>query len=369
MIAGTKRIGAILGAIAIVATMTATPVAAQDSEAAYTAPCQLPAGADGGQFKVGIASREILNDVNRDIIEGATTAVEAAGGVISQVTDGGSDPIKHNDNIQTLINSGVDGIFVQLGEAQQLAPLAADANAKGIFFSTSLVGATPEGALTDVGFDDPLASALMTRALFSSIDYKGDVYVFWVPGAPILETRKTIMEAMAEDYPEITLHEVPSEHGAVRSLAQMTDILTANPEPGSVAGVWGAYDVLVSGAVEAIRRAGRDEIKVSSIDGDQIAFQMLYEEGSPFIATVTADMKRIGQVGAEAIILAACGRANEVASHSFTDMWVTTRNNGIAAGELRWGPGLWDAINLDKAQIEEQFPQTQEVRIVGPTLP
>ncbi len=149
----------------------------------------------------------------------------------------------------------------------------------------------------------------------------------------------------------------------------MTDILTANPEAGSVAGVWGAYDVLVSGAVEAIRRAGRDEIKVASIDGDQIAFQMLYGEGSPFIATVTADMQRIGEVGVEAIILAACGRADEVASNSFTDMWVTTRANGIAAGELRWGEGLWEAIDLDKAQLEEAYPQVQEVRVVGPTLP
>ncbi len=65
-------------------------------------------------------------------------------------------------------------------------------------------GATPDGALTDVGWDDPLASSLMTRALFSSIGYKGDVYVFWVPGAPILETRKRVLEAIAVDYPQIT---------------------------------------------------------------------------------------------------------------------------------------------------------------------
>ena len=133
-----------------------------------------------------------------------------------------------------------------------------------------------------------------SRALLSAIDYKGDVYVFWVPGAPILETSKRVLETMVKDYPQVTLHEVPTEHGAARSLAQMTDILTANPEPGSIAGVWGAYDLLVSGANEAIRRAGRDEIKVIGMDGDKVAFQMLYEDGSPFVATVAGDVPTIG---------------------------------------------------------------------------
>ena len=63
-------------------------------------------------------------------------------------------------------------------------------------------------------------------------------------------------------------------------------VLTANPKPRSIAAVWGAYDLLVSGAVEAIRRAGRNEIKSASIDGDRIGFQMLLEEDSPFISTV-----------------------------------------------------------------------------------
>jgi ABC-type sugar transport system substrate-binding protein len=330
----------------------------------------MPAGKSGGKFKVALANREITNDVNRDIIAGATAEIEAAGGEIAQVTDAGTDPLKHNDNIATLINSDVDAILVQLGDAQQLSPLAQQATEKGILVATTLVGATPEGALTDVGFDDPLAAALETRALFSSIGYQGDVYLFWVPGAPILETRRAIAETMAQDYPLITIHEVPTEHGAVKTLAQMTDILTANPEPGSIAGVWGAYDLLVSGAVEAVRRAGRgDDIKAVSIDGDKVAFQMLFQEGSPFVSTVVADMKGIGKVAADAIILASCGRADEVPIHGYTPMWVANRHNGLAAGEMRWGENLWTDLQMDRAQIEAANPQTQDVMVVQPQLP
>ena len=187
--------------------------------------------------KIGIAAREITNDYNRDIIAGATKVLKDAGAEVV-VTDGGSDPRKHNENIESLINSKVTGIVVQLGDAQQLAPVVAKATAAGIPVVTTSVGSKTEGAIADVGGDDALMSAMMSRALLSSIDYKGDVYVFWVPGAPLLETRKRILQAVAADYPQVKLHEVPTEHSAAKVQTQMEDLLTANPEPGSIAAVW-----------------------------------------------------------------------------------------------------------------------------------
>jgi len=325
--------------------------------------CTLPAG-----FKAGIAIREMVNDVDRDVVNSAKATFEAAGATVT-VTDAGSDALKQNDNIDSLINSGVNGLLPVLGDAQQVSALTKKATASGIKVATALFGVAPEGALTDVGYDDPLASSLMTRALFSSVGYKGDIYVFWVPGAPILETRKRVMEAIAKDYPQIKLHEVPTEHGAAKSLSQMTDILTANPQKGSIAGVWGAYDLLVSGANEAIKRAGRDEIKVTSIDGDKVAFQMLYGAKSPFVATVVGDVKSIGRLAAEAIIKATCGQEAGIAIATFTPLWVATRNNGIEAGEKRWGADLWTSSGLDKAAIVQQYPQDQPVIVSLPTLP
>ncbi|GMA88990.1 hypothetical protein GCM10025868_42400 [Angustibacter aerolatus] len=77
--------------------------------------------------------------------------------------------------------------------------------------------------------------------------------------------------------------------------SQMQAVLTAHPEKGSVAGVWGAYDQMTSGAVQAIQQADRPEIKVASIDGDRATFSMLYAPNSPFVATVVQNAQRIGQ--------------------------------------------------------------------------
>lgn len=317
--------------------------------------------------KVGIAAREITNDYNRDIIAGATGALQDAGAEVV-VTDGGTDPRKHNENIESLINSGVAGIIVQLGDPQQLAPVVAKANAAGIPVITTSIGSKTEGAIADVGGDEALMAAMLARSLLSSIDYRGTVIGFWVPGAPLLETRKRVFEAVLADYPAVKVQWVPTEHSAAKVQTQMEDLLTANPEKGSIAGVWGAYDLLVSGATEAVRRAGRDEIKVASIDGDRIGFQMLLDEGSPFVATIVQDVPTIGKLAAENIG-AAIGGKTDFPSAIFTEVYVATHANGVAAAEKRWGPGFWEDSGIAREDVEARWPQDAPVVVVRPVLP
>lgn len=317
--------------------------------------------------RIGMASREITNDYNRGIIAGAQKVIEADGDQIV-VVDGGGDPRKHNENIENLINSHVDGLIIQLGDAQQLAPAVAKAKAAGIPVVTTSVGARTEGALSEVGGDEDLMATMMTRALLSSIAYQGDVYVVWVPGAPLLETRKRILEAMVKDYPKVKLHEVPTEHSAAKVQSQMEDIITANPDPGSIAAVWGAYDLLTSGAVQAIRQAGRDDIKVASIDGDRVGFQMLLADGSPFVATVAQDVPHIGELAGQTVEDALKGKTGFPA-FMFTDAFVATRANGVAAAERRWGKDVWKDIGMDPKEIAGRLPQTEPVIVVHPVLP
>ncbi|SHG99145.1 substrate-binding protein domain-containing protein [Kaistia soli DSM 19436] len=317
--------------------------------------------------KIGIAAREITNDYNRDIIAGATAVLKDAGAEVV-VTDGGTDPRKHNENIESLINSGVAGIIVQLGDPQQLAPVVAKANAAGIPVITTSIGSKTEGAIADVGGDEALMATMLARSLLSSIDYKGNVIGFWVPGAPLLETRKRVFEAILADYPNVKVQWVPTEHSAAKVQTQMEDLLTANPEKGSIAGVWGAYDLLVSGAVEAVRRSGRDEIKIASIDGDRIGFQMLLDEGSPYIATVVQDVPAIGRLAGENII-AAVGGKKDFPSAIFTEVYVATHANGVAAAEKRWGPTVWDDTGIAKADVEARWPQDGALVVVRPVLP
>lgn len=321
--------------------------------------------AEGG-LVVGIASREITNDYNRDIVAGAAAAFREAGASVT-TTNGGGDQTTHENNIRNLINSGINVLFIQLGDPASMAPIVEQAKLQGVAVVTAGIGSTIPGVVTDVGADEMLMAEMSARALLGAMDYEGDVYAFWVPGAPLLETRLRVLEAVAVEYPKVTIHRQPSEHSPAKVQSQMQAVLTANPDKDSIAGVWGAYDQMTSGAVQAIQQADRPEIKVTSIDGDRATFSMLYAPNSPFVATVVQNAQLIGGLGAQAALDARAGKT--VASSTFTTAWVATRNNGIAAAEERYGSGVWKEIKLDPAEIEQRWPQTQDVVVMEPVVP
>lgn len=322
-------------------------------------------------LKVGIAAREITNDYNRSIIEAAQEAIEAAGGTVT-VTDAQTDVQKHNENIENLINSGIDALLVHLGDPEQLAPLMELAKSKNIPVITAGVGAPIPDTLGDVNGDDALMATLAADALLGKINYEGEVYIVWVPGAPLLETRKRIFEAIVEDYPGVTLHEVPAEHNPAKVQTLIEEILAANPEEGSIAGIFGTYDQLVSGASEAIRRAGRgDEISLVGIDGDVLSFQMLFQEDGPFVASVVMDTESIGIQSVEILLDAVNNGTDEAAvPQKFpSSCYVATRKNGVDAAEMKWGTAFWENAGLIRDEVEKQFPVTEDVIVMYPIVP
>lgn len=344
-------------AVLLAACTTTSPVAG-DATDGTAAPQE-------GDLTVGISSREIVNDYNRDIIAGAQEVFEAAGATVT-VTNGGGDATKQINDINTLVNSDIDILFIQLGDPAQLEPVVADATERGITVVTAGVGSLVPGTIADVGGDEELMAEMSANALLEEIDYQGEVYAFWVPGAPLLETRLAVLEEIVAEYPQITLRREPTDFSPATVQTQMQAILTANPEPGSIAGVWGSYDQMTSGAVQAIQQAGRDEIKAVSIDGDRATFNLLYADGSPFVATVVQNAQLIGELAAEAALDTVNG--DEI-GETVTSAWIANRNNGIAGAEERYGEGIWDEIGLDPVQIAETWPQDQDIEVIQPESP
>ena len=107
---------------------------------------------------------------------------------------------------------------------------------------------------------------------------------------------------------------------------------------------------------------------VSDVDGDRVGFQMLLSADSPFVATVAQDVPHIGELAGQTIEEALAGK-KDFPGLMFTDAYVATRANGIAAAERRWGKDVWKAIEMDPKEIATRFPQTESVLVVRPTLP
>lgn len=313
--------------------------------------------AQAGEKKivVGFASREMVNDYNRGIVEGARKVIEAAGGELV-ATDGQADIRKHIDNINSFVTREVDGILVQLGEPEQFAAVFAKAKEAGIPVITTSIGQTAPDALCDVNGDDEIMTANLIRQMVTDIRAKGKVYIISVPGAPILETRARIARAFLSGYSGIEVADtVPTQHSVPYTLNAMQNILTANPEPGSVAAVFVTYDLLASGAAMAIANAGRaEEIKVYSIDGDEIGFQMLFDKTNPFVATVSQNVENIGKAAGEMLLKAINGNPEEVPYSVYPPSFLASKADLPAAIQVakdKWGADALEKWSIDEAAL------------------
>jgi ribose transport system substrate-binding protein len=173
---------------------------------------------------------------------------------------------------------------------------------------------------------------------------------------------------MAKGYPNVKLHDMPTEHSVAKVQSQMEDILTANPDPGSVAAVWGSYTLLVSGAVQAIRQAGRNEIKVGGIDADHVGFQMLLDDGGPFVAAGGQNVPLIGQLAGQSILAALDGK-KDFPNSQMTESYLAVRGNAVAAAEASFGKNVWSDLKIDPKDVERKWPQTEPLQMMRAPAP
>ena len=90
--------------------------------------------------------------------------------------------------------------------------------------------------------------------------------------------------------------------GIADSRAKMEAILAANPEKGSIAAVWAAWDQPALGALQAIEAAGRggEGIVITGIDANPQAREAIAKGGN-FEASMAQDFKGIGTAVADAV--------------------------------------------------------------------
>ena len=349
---------------------TATTDSSSDTSTEESNESASGGGSSGGTYKIGWAAKQITNDFDRDSLAAFTEVVEEAGGEIT-TTNADTDLAKHAENIESLLNSDIDGLVIHNGDMIQTEPLVAAAQEKGIPVVLINFASCIDGALTNVNGDNSMLSSLCANALLASIDYKGKIIYFHLAGDQVCETRLRMLEAMAEDYPDVEIEVINTEINSAKVQSQMEEILTANPDPGSIAAVGGAFDQLVSGAVESIKNAGRNEIKVGTIDGDMLSFQQMADPESPRVFTVAQDIPEIGRQAAYVLLDYLNGEKTEedISKLTFVPCYLCTRANFVSTAEFRWGEEFWEKSGLDKSNIESTFDQTLEVTPVSSIAP
>ena len=201
--------------------------------------------------------------------------------------DGGGDMQKVIDAALTWVNMGVDAIHIFFPPAGSISGLVEACKKAGIPLITTGYG-SGQGQTFDVGMSDFEGGVKMTQWLFDALGRAGNIVVLHWDQVPCPRQRYEMLQAMLPEYPNIKVvasHVAKFPGAAEDCRSAMENILLAHPD---VTGVWGAWDELTMGAVQAIMAAGRDDIVCVGIDGNLSTFDAI-RNSTPFKMTVAPD--------------------------------------------------------------------------------
>jgi ribose transport system substrate-binding protein len=214
--------------------------------------------------------------------------------------------------IEDAVTQQVDAIVINVDPAQVAAGLAA-ATGAGIPVVGMDAGADP-ALYANVTSNGYAMAAETSVYLANRIGGEGRVVMFTFDPFPPVQVRGVIADAVFANHPGIEVIDriTPDvqDGGIADSRAKMEAILAANPEPGSIAGVWAAWDQPALGALQAIEAAGRqgEGIVITGIDANPQAREAIAAGGN-FEASVAQDFAGIGATTADVVSRAMAGEA------------------------------------------------------------
>lgn len=206
--------------------------------------------------------------------------------------------------IEDAANQKVAAIVINVDPAQVQAGLEA-ARTAGVPVFGMDAGATPL-LVTNVTSNGYAMAADTASYVTNRLGGKGNVVMFVFDAFPPVQQRGVIADAIFKNSPDIKVLDrvTPDvqDGGIADSRAKMEAILAANPEKGSIAAVWAAWDQPALGALQAIEAAGRtgEGIVITGIDANPQAREAIAKGGN-FEASVAQDFKGIGATTADAV--------------------------------------------------------------------
>ncbi|WP_040616121.1 substrate-binding domain-containing protein [Oceanicola granulosus] len=236
-------------------------------------------------------------------VDGFTARADELGWEVN-VIDTAGDVAAVISRMEDVVTQGVDAVVINVDPAQIGAGLQTAADA-GIPVVGMDAGSDPLVAanVTSNGYAMAAETAVYVA---SRIGGEGNVVMFTFDPFPPVQVRGVIADAVFGNFPDIEVIDriTPdvADGGIADSRAQMEALLAANPEPGSIAAVWAAWDQPALGALQAIEAAGRaDEgIVITGIDANPQAREAIAAGGN-FEASVAQDFEGIGRTAADTV--------------------------------------------------------------------
>ena len=247
------------------------------------------------------------------------------------VIDTKGDVAEVISRIEDAVNQKVDAIVINVDPAQITAGLevAAEANIPVIGMDS---GADPL-LVTNITSNGYAMAAETSVYVANRIGGKGNVVMFVFDAFPPVQIRGVVADAVFANFPDINVMDriTPDvqDGGIADSRSRMEALLAANPEKGSIAAVWAAWDQPAIGSLQAIEAAGRSDegIVIVGMDANPQARDAI-KAGGNFEASMAQDFVGIGSATADAVGRAMAGQEIKAKVIYVPTVLITTANAG-----------------------------------------
>ena len=212
-------------------------------------------------------------DSGRHLQDGFNAAVKELGGRLT-TTDAGFDARQQSDQIDSLIASKPEALFITPADAVAIAPAVQRAIASGIpvFCADSSV---PGAMVTTTAMSSNFGMGQQScEYICKALNGKGKIARVMLPQNESWDQRTLGMEWTLRRYPDV---QIVTEWafalaGNVTPRQAVDNILTSNPD---VNAIWCAWDGASVEGTLAARAAGRSDLILTGIDGGSQAFNYI----------------------------------------------------------------------------------------------
>ncbi|EDP65971.1 periplasmic binding protein/LacI transcriptional regulator [alpha proteobacterium BAL199] len=284
-------------------------------------------------FDLGVVAFQMSAETHARVANAVEAAAKARGWSVTVLNSSGTMPT-HLEQLETLVQKGVDGIVVAMGKPVEADAQLAAAKAKGIPVITVMSGTSPH-TLFDIQVNEYKVGAEAALYLLGQLSYEGAILTQRFEGNVGTRIRGKVLDVVLSENTAVT---IAGTHTMARTKSWRDDVRNGMQalllqNQGKIKGIWASFDGQAFIIDDLLQAQGmkKGDLTLVSIDGGPEAYRRIADPASLLSATVSIPFEDLGNAAVDAMqVIAVSGKpkASVVAGpYLFMDAVLVDANN------------------------------------------
>lgn len=262
------------------------------------------AGDKDKQIKIGLSLSTQNNPFFVSVKEGVEKAAKEEGAKL-YTADAQDDSAKQSNDIQDLIEKGVDVLLINPTDSDAIASSVKSANSENIPVITVDRSASGGKVASHVASDNVKGGEMAAKFLLKKLNNKGNIVELeGIPGSSAARERGEGFHKVIDKQKGIKLvAKQPADFNRSKGLSVLENIVQGHK---NIDAVFSQNDEMALGAIQALKSAGLKDVLVTGFDGTDDGLKAV-KDGS-MTATIAQQPVLIGQKAVETAVKVVNGK-------------------------------------------------------------